>query len=109
MSAETITRFAMVAREFAGGEMPASNGRNPYPTKQELATAYLYIVEGLTMKEISQQLVLSIKTIESHMARFKKKCGLVGTVGRHGSWLPIHAAYWRAAGRDEARAEVAAS
>ena len=109
MNPEAIERFAGVAREFAESAQAAVPGRVlkvAYPTRAQLEVAYLVVVDGLSRKQIAERLVRSPKTVDIHLGRFREKCGLVGV--RYG-WLPINAAYWRAVGRDEARAEAVAS
>ncbi len=109
MNPEAIKRFAGVVREFAESAQAAAPGRVlkvAYPTRAELEVAYMVVVDGLSAKQIAERLARSPKTVELHLSHFRQKCGLKGL--RYG-WLPVNAAYWRAVGRDEARAEAVAS
>ena len=111
MNPEAITRFAGVAREFAesSGSIPGPGGASIYPSDRELEAAYLFIVDGLTVREIGKRLEVSAKTIEVHHSHFRVKCALTSTHSRYGSWMPLIASYYIAVGRDEARAELVAS
>ena len=104
MNPGAIERFAAVAHEFAertGGGLPYSQ-----LTQAELECAFLYLVDGLTYEEMSKRRGSVVKTIEAHIGRFRVKCGLAGRA-QYLAWRPFIAAYWRATGLAEARAELA--
>jgi DNA-binding NarL/FixJ family response regulator len=76
MSAEEAAEYALSKEVVHAAERPLAGGETNKPlTRREREVADL-VAQGLSTRQIAQQLVLSERTVEKHVANLLKKLNL---------------------------------
>jgi DNA-binding NarL/FixJ family response regulator len=76
MSAEEAAEYALSKEVAQAPEKPLAGGKTSRPlTRREREVATL-VAQGLSTRQIAQQLVLSERTVEKHVANLLKKLNL---------------------------------
>ncbi|MDP3911365.1 MAG: LuxR C-terminal-related transcriptional regulator [Gemmatimonadales bacterium] len=86
----------VAAQAFVAAVLSATADK---PTPRELEVAYLKVIEGLTYREISARLSVSLKTAEAHWTNLVSKAESTSNALRH----RLLAEYWWQAGWTAAR------